>query len=342
MTSTPATLAKVMLVYDISVLSTISSALAEILPSSASSLSRLNALFTIGVHDIPHLTTLKDSEQNSWIACTTDEILSMKTDLYDYIVELPLPGAIPQGWPRIKASTGGEFKATQRDLRRWRALKRALYISSKQPRYTDEASDEGAIADDEGAGLLHSVDDWDDYHDDSSNPYDPIVEPTSWSSLAYSGFMWWASAGERDAAMDAEEQQDAQLNGDLEDAPPPPSSPRGYRDENGVENGEEQEQRPAEVDSTLCMELVAYFHRYSHQILSVATNIVDAESEDGTEADEGDEEIVINEEDLRRMGLDSWSAADARFAREVVEMYLGRRASVRGSGIECCGVRISI
>ena len=48
---------------------------------------------------------------------------------------------------------------------------------------------------------------------------DKVVEPTTWAALAYSGFIWWASAGEQRRGNDAEESaHDATLLADL--APP--------------------------------------------------------------------------------------------------------------------------
>lgn len=322
------------LVYDISVLSTISSALAEQLPPESSQFMRLSPLFTVGVHDIPTLSSKQDDPEG-WVACTTDEILSMKKDLYDYVVELPSNGT--QRWPRIKNSSGAEVRATHRDLRRWRFLRRALHRSSQQPRYTDDDDTDRAIDDDadEGTGLLMPG----SFDDPDSDRYDAVVEPTSWSALAYSGFIWWASAGERDAALDQEEEQDAVLNGDLEHAPPAPE-PHQYRDEPDADD-DSPEQNSPETDSTLHMELLAYFHRYSHQIFSGAASVIDTEASAGDESDaEGDVEVIIGEDDLRRMGLDGWSEKDREFVVDMMAMYFGKRAVVHGAGIDCCGIRI--
>lgn len=50
--------------------------------------------------------------------------------------------------------------------------------------------------------------------------------------------------------------------------------------------------------------------------------------------------IPITTEDMSRMGLDIWSESDRVFVKELVGLYWGRRADVRGGGVECCGVRI--
>lgn len=333
-------------VYDVSVLTTISSALAEQLPEAAEPLYRTTPLFIVGVHDIPFLSPGKksstadadpDVSETGWIACTTDEILTMKKEIYDVIVELPNSG--PRRWPKIKTSEDKVIKATQRDLRRWRALKRAL-ARSKQARYTDEDRDEAIGDDDETAGLLHASYQESDVRDDEA--YDEAVEPTSWGELAQSGFMWWASAGERDTALDQEAEQDAVLNGDLAHLPAPPT-PGRYTDEpeqdytppKDDQGSEEAEDTDADVDATTHMELLAYFHRYSHQIFSAAATAIKAEGDDTEGAP-----VEIGDDDLKRMGLDSWSEQDRAFVVELIDKYFRRRATVKGLGIECCGMRI--
>ena len=118
------------LVYNLSVLSNIPPSVADTLQDRGA-LYPLRPLFNIGIHDIDYLSQL-DSDakpQNSWIACTTDDILETKSKLYDVLVELPSRGAVVTGvkqWPHIRTSTGEDIKATQRDLRRYYALKREL------------------------------------------------------------------------------------------------------------------------------------------------------------------------------------------------------------------------
>jgi hypothetical protein len=54
---------------------------------------------------------------------------------------------------------------------------------------------------------------------ESGDDTDAIVEPTTWAALAYNGFMWWASAGEKRHGDEVDEQsRDAALLADL--APP--------------------------------------------------------------------------------------------------------------------------
>jgi Domain of unknown function (DUF4484) len=50
--------------------------------------------------------------------------------------------------------------------------------------------------------------------------------------------------------------------------------------------------------------------------------------------------VEITPEDMTQMGLDVWSAADRAFVEELVPLWWGRDAVVRGGRIECCGVRV--
>jgi hypothetical protein len=51
---------------------------------------------------------------------------------------------------------------------------------------------------------------------------DRIVEPTTWAALAYNGFMWWASAGEKRHSDEVDElSRDAALLADLGGGPRP-------------------------------------------------------------------------------------------------------------------------
>ena len=55
---------------------------------------------------------------------------------------------------------------------------------------------------------------------------------------------------------------------------------------------------------------------------------------------EGESEVIIESEDMARMGLDVWSESDRDFVVGLVGFYWGRRASVRGGRWDVCGVRL--
>lgn len=74
-------------VYDISVLSGIPSSVSDLLPLEPLPI-RLRPLFAVGVHDMATLAGSRDTNPSSdvvaegmgygWVACTTDDILSLK------------------------------------------------------------------------------------------------------------------------------------------------------------------------------------------------------------------------------------------------------------------------
>lgn len=82
------------------------------------------------------------------------------------------------------------------------------------------------------------------------------------------------------------------------------------------------------------MSLIAYFHRLTSLILGTLAEIID-----GVESTE-ETIVVVESEDMTRMGLDVWSEGDREFVRELVSFWWGKSAEVRGGRVECCGVRI--
>ncbi|KAL8700736.1 MAG: hypothetical protein Q9224_000833, partial [Gallowayella concinna] len=282
-------------VYNISILSTLPSALHTLIPLSPLP-TRLRPLFSVGVHDIPALaigsrnSTPQDNlaaegQAYGWVACTTDGILGTKDHLYDTLVTLPAPSSPDTGiqsnktWPRIQDKRAAMLKATQRDLRRYRILRQDLrsYRSSswRSPssqqgteRYTDAPDPEN-----DTAPLLPLPSDPD------PPPPEPdqtdILEPQSWSALAYNSFIWWASAGETRTDREEENEYDSSLLANLESADTPsPGMSRGRRG-----SGESPEEEVKGVG--LEMALIGYFHRLTVLILKTLSDIVDA-SDDGS------------------------------------------------------------
>ncbi|KAF1954819.1 hypothetical protein CC80DRAFT_517396 [Byssothecium circinans] len=305
-------------VYNLSLLSSIPPHSAEFLSPGTETLLRLPALFSVGVHDIPQLEQLSSAKNGTntegenvflpgWVACTTDEIITTKKQLYDVVVEMPATYDAPperRKWPVMKTSDGSQIKASQRDLARYKMLRRELWRHREQ-----ESPNPGDEDDDDQAALLpQKGDTGDDILD--SNFFDSIVEPITWSRLAYSGFMWWASAGEEHAYTSRERERDFDLLGDLSD----------YRD-------------------GLPTAIIAYFHRSTSLLINSLNGLI--ESSDDNDEDE-DCVLVVDKDDLSRMGLDTWSEADKAFLSEFVWMWFGRVVEARGSSIDCCGLRIPV
>ncbi|KAL8765930.1 MAG: hypothetical protein Q9194_006415 [Teloschistes cf. exilis] len=379
-------------VYSISILSTLPSSLHSLLPLSPLP-TRFRPLFSVGVHDMPTLATgcpnsppveslAADGQAYGWVACTTDDILGMKEHLYDILVKLPpeeAGRADTKVWPKMQAKPAVGIRATQRDARRYRGLRRDLRrfqidpTSRPQSKYTDaeppnnESSttttpllpfpslEEATTTDrDLGDATFSPSPD-----DDDSNQQE-ILEPQSWSALAYNSFIWWASAGEARTDREEESEYDASLLANLGAEINSPSEVRGAARGEGGPVGYE-------------MALIAYFHRFTVLILRTLGEIIDDDAEkapssaDGSpspspsrredagegrgngeaaavaaEDDEHEEEAVeITSDGITKMGLDPWSESDRLFVEELVTFYWGRTARVKEAGnVECCGVRV--
>ena len=339
-------------VYDLSVISSVPASLLHLLPVDGVPSLRLQPLFNVGVYDIDSLR-LSESSDNTWIACTTDDVLATKPELFDLLVLLP-PTSAKDGpskiYPRLVESDPSlsrnfpkaSLKATQRDARRYRSMRGGL---KTLPSY---ASGRESGSDNESVGSLAS----------SALSNDSVIERTPWSLAAYESFIWWASAGEERAGLterdESEREQDrGLLLADLDTM-------------EAVIPGHEGQEAPQEVA------LVAYFQRLTALIFSTISNAISRqggeelrndefeEYHDGadgeeavasspvhTDADdqpllepESDEPVEISSEDMEQMGLDIWSAADRKFVEELVRLWWGRQADVRGGKIECCGIRL--
>ncbi|KAL9597757.1 MAG: hypothetical protein Q9219_004951 [cf. Caloplaca sp. 3 TL-2023] len=354
------------LVYDISVISTLPSALHDLLPLSPLP-TRFRPLFAVGVHDIPTLSTgsrtsrptepLANGDQAyGWVACTTDDILSVKSHLFDTLVTLP-PSYSAQAqskiWPKIQGKKGPSIKATQRDARRYEGLRKDLgryrSASPRSPPESHPPAQHANAEDNEGTAPLLSLPALERTTTDrganfASPPDDerPILEPQSWSALAYNSYMWWASAGEKRTDLEEESEYDSSLLANLGSSEPHSPSRRrrsDMRPDDGVGG-----------DDSVGFEMavIAYFHRYTVLILRTLSEIVEGQhagSEDESGRGRLDREgagkvIEITSDDLTRMGLDIWSESDRLFVEELVDFYWGRRAVVKGGRVDCCGIRV--
>lgn len=361
--------------YDISVLSGTPSSVID-LPPLEPLPTRLHPLFSVGVHDMQTLASgSRDNSQEphssedpgyGWVACTTDDILSVKENLYDTLVTMPPPqaaNAAERAWPRITMKRSTEIKATQRDYRRYKTLRRDLSrYPSKSRMQTPRASTE------DPESPVPAEDSQETFKDSASTTDEKLIEPQSWSALAYSSFMWWASAGEQRTDLDEETDHDSALlrdfsreySGGYSDSPHrSKSAGNGMAKSPGMAgNGEEG----------LGMEpaLIAYFHRLTSLIFRVLAEIIDSgdadsldiqvsegEGQQGASSTGGEgreeedmalletqEAVSVGTEDMARMGLDVWSQADRKFVEELVALYWGRKAEVQGARVECCGVRL--
>jgi uncharacterized protein DUF4484/DENN domain-containing protein len=365
-------------VYDLSVLSNIPLAVSELLASNSPA-QRLRPLFSIGVHDIPLLeedlrasraaaatpgfehSDVRDEPGNGWIACTTDSILAMKSALYDVLITMPPPyseEAHEKIWPKVESPQGVEMKATQRDLRRYKALRwnlaRRVSLPPSPP--TRRRSSSGSFSESETLRASSSSlslprnDPMLDLPDT-----DNIIEPLSWAALAYSGFMWWASAGEQRLHSEEESEADSALLTGLALSPSTPITPRPRSQSTASVGIKGKAGAEPDMSANQEMAIIAYFHRLTTQILATLSDIVDAtdsddEREDEHEAlhrvqddgpaDETGPAVYVSSSDVARMGLDQWSSTDHAFIEDVAREYFGRRAHVEGRNVDVCGIRI--
>lgn len=318
-------------VYDLSVLSNVPQSLQESV-STESGRARLKPLFNVGVFDITRLESHKDG----WLACTTDDILGEKKKLYDILVDLPATGSDNgrRTWPKIRTSDGETIKATQRDFRRYISLRRQLRKLERGAttgmQYRDSVSEAGDEADDESAPLFGSSvrlpnTDCDVPQSDEAE----LLQPETWSAVAYRSFMWWASAGEKDTWEAEETLTDQALLEDLPDL----RELTGGVDDDDTDSGPTHE---AQIVATI---LVAYFHRVTGVVLQTLTNLVER-ADDDTEEGYEEEAIEISEDDMRRMGIDAWNARDREFVGEMMRLYFNREAVIEDDGVRMCGMRI--
>lgn len=344
-------------VYNISILSSLSRSLLSLLPGSSTDLARLRPLFTVGVPDIellkiPKPDSVSDSEPPpGWIACTTDDVLSTKPDLYELLVLMPSSEsehARAKVFPRLVESTPSLTKAfpktgiksTQRDFHRYVHLQQGLHRFPSGRPSTHEPSES-----DETSSLAS--------HSSSYIENKNVVEPPSWSRVAYTSLVWWASAGDRRAGFS--EMEEIEMERDL-----------------ALLHDESDEEQIREVA------VVAYFHRLTNLIfMTLAEAVARADGHDLDDSasyhdesrentpvaerpiehdspidDEDDDTqgllssqdqnspVEITQDDMTAMRLDSWSASDKTFIEEMLSLWWGRRANVRVASVQCCGLKI--
>ena len=258
-----------------SLLASLPQSLLPLLPAGPLPPLRPRPLFNVGVHDIPSLsafsnrsTSSSDILDPSWIAFTTDSVLKTKPDLYDILVTLSAPYSkqpTKKSHPEITISsvqTGQSspptaLKATQRDARRYLTLRDGLQQLSRGHPDPDEEIDDNS---------------------DASSTFfsNSIIEPLSWPLLAYTSFIWWASAGEKRAGPsedeDEQDEQDARLLlADVDKAPNLAYASGSARRRSVLL--EEHDKQPLEIA------LVAYFRRLTTKVFTTLSDAVARQDE---------------------------------------------------------------
>ena len=317
-------------VYLMSILSTPPESLRESIPPEAESLFYSHPLFSVGIQDMTSL--IEGDGDIGWLACTTDDILGEKKDVFDVLVKVPTSD---REWPQIQTSDGKGMKCSRRDLRRWKLLQRELrrLKQQKQERFEDEPASETTTSDDERP-LLEEADRNNDVQDEPSSyrQEGDVSESSAWADLAYRGFIWWASAGDADAWEADERKEDEEVFDQLpnvaEVLPDPKTNSNNLAKDQGVSY--------ARATATL---VVAYFRRLTELLMTTAANIVEQADHD---TDNGSEEngIQLDSDDLREMGLDPQSDSTREFIKDLFELWFKQEAVVADNGIRICGLRV--
>jgi hypothetical protein len=232
-------------------------------------------------------------------------------------------------------------KSTQRDFHRYVHLQQGLerFPSGRASSDDGDESNESSSLDGHSSAYIENK---------------HVVEPPSWSRVAYTSLVWWASAGDRRGGFS--EMEEIEMERDLSLL------------QNDSDEGQIRE-----------VALVAYFHRLTNLIFTVLTEAIaradgrdpdidesehDESGEDTTtgensvervsslnDEDEADTQpllsgsgnlqpVEITQDDMTNMGLDSWSTSDKIFVENMVSLWWGRKADVRAASVECCGLRI--
>ena len=319
------------------------------MPSANKSNLRTQALFNVGIQDIP---LLSQPSSSGWVACTTDDVLATKPECFDVIVFLPSADsrlAQEQVYPRIVMSSPDltrhfpktTIRLTQRDAQRYDVLRAGLAQYHKsQTSHTPVAVEEPAArsetgADDDAISTTSTT--------STIRSRKDLVEPASWSQVAYSSLVWWASSGDRKVGLTEEEEQEREQDLAL------------------LGGGED------DGDNTKEVVMIQFFRRLTTVMFQAVQNVVRSEEgqyrdevpedtdgagdqEQGGEEDEDrllrsrkkpqQEELNVDSEDMLAMSLDIWSSSDRHFVQEFVQAWWARKAHVKGRSIECCGIRL--
>jgi len=289
--------------------------------------------------------------QGGWIACTSDELLSTKTQLSELRIKLAntvTPHSSKGVWPTVAQSTTSTAEtallATHRDLQRWEML--VEHLSSKMqnaPSASDrEADDTDHHTDDADDDRTHLLSASAAATSPTPDPFAPIshsntstiIEPRSWSaSLArYSARTALASERMHDcdeailsaatvASTGATRTADfvqayfracTKQIWDVLKVRFDEGSPTSEAYHDEVEDGQDDETAPL---------------RASSGTVEVANAGIDTE-------------VVITREDMIDMGLDVWGVSDVAWVQAIGQSWFGKRVKVQAGEVEVCGIRV--
>jgi hypothetical protein len=262
----------------------------------------------VGIHDIPTLSATSRKHQSdsaasasefppSWIACSTDDLLATKPQLYDILVNLSPPSSVaypvselPRQYPKIHPAssiqpgsivpTSYPLLATQRDLRRYRNLKSDLATFSAAKSPLSERAGTAAKDDDEadvGVGSDNVSITSSKSSQSSLVSTEGVVEPTPWAQIAYNSCIWWASAGENRTGFgggEDEEDEDGQDRALLMAAEPAQHDGSGSVLVDGPNSGPDVWGSGGTGMPCREMAIVGYFHRLTGLIFTTISDAI--------------------------------------------------------------------
>nr|OQO19837.1 hypothetical protein B0A51_15151 [Rachicladosporium sp. CCFEE 5018] len=296
----------------------------DLRPSSQDHRLISTPLFSVGLTDIGIL----QSATTSWIACTTEKVLTEKRDLFDIVVDLSPDNGRPQPWPEVRSADSRHLRATRRDARRFIGMQRELARHRRPVRNTSDIDDESTDEDDRPAGKRESM----LRFEDGSLSYSPsaasaLVEPETWTAAAYNSLLWWASATDADEAESEETITDHALLQDI-------TLPELLTSNVSIEEPVLARRRESQ---TVAFMVRTYFRRWTERLITAIDKIVEAHETQGTSG----YYCELSGDDLRSMGLDEWSPGDRQFVRDFLRLHFATRVGFKGEeGWEICGVKI--
>ena len=354
-------------VYILSILSSIPASVAPTLAIEMFPNIRLRPLFNVGVHDIPELLRLSRpgsaalDEEQGWIACTTDDVIAAKPELFDLLVLLPSSDTLcsnPRSHGKVVLSSPDLYRtfpkqglrATQRDARQSRRLRSevATLSSAAENLYQSDTVQSSESASMHSAAVSAMSD-------------RSLVQPASWPLIAYTSLVWWASAGEKRLGLLEEEEVEAAqdlrlLYSDREEPSSKEIAIVTYFHHlttvifNVVHNAIASTDHEEFEDDTPSIELDSTSDETAVEISTASLEpIADNPNEEQEpllpsqrSVDEGyePEDVEITEDDMKAMALDIWNTDDRAFIEDLVAAWYDRRVKIRGGTIECCGLRI--
>lgn len=306
-------------IYSLSLISSISKKLKRVLlKSEVQNLNDVDfnpPLYNLCVNDIDFVKNVS----GGFLACTTDQILLEKHNIYDYCVRIPFNLDQSGEKPTIFSSEdpSKSLYASHRDLETFLFVKqymKASTVSSGTEMETSRASFTSMsslitpVVSAVGQRPMNKATDADSY-------YMELAERISLQEMVWQGISWWATAGESSKATDEKFSLENALFEDLENV-------------NGI---------PDNVDSIIS--LVGYFQHKTDRIFTSLVEIMlneDSDVHNEHETEGSNSTISIHPHDMFELGLDPYSSTDCGLLQELVHVWWGRDAKVSGVCSQLC------